>query len=399
MNVIVTLEQRFERLPDGSVWTASPYARPFWDRYLQVFGTVRVLARVRPVAQAPDGAARCDGNGVSFSALPPYVGPWQYARTAGQVRRAVAAAVEPDDAVVMRVPSQVAACIHPLLAHRGQPYAVEVIGDPHEVFARGVVDHPLRPFLRWQFRRQLRRQCAGAAAAAYTTERVLQARYPCSARSESIFHMPIADDTLVAAARAVPSPSKRLALVSVGSLAQLYKGADVLIEAVRICVAGGADLTLTVIGGGRYLPQLQAQARAADLGDRVSFAGHVPAGEAVRDQLDVADLFVLASRTEGSPAAVVEAMARGLPCLATAVGGVVELLSPDDLVPPGDAAALAVKIGEVTGDRQRLGLMAARNLAAAQRYRESVQLPRWADFYRYVHDVTYSWLAGGPGAP
>jgi len=43
--------------------------------------------------------------------------------------------------------------------------------------------------------------------------------------------------------------------------------------------------------------------------------------------------------------------------------------------------------------------MAARNLAAAQRYRQSVHLPRWADFYRYVHDVTYSWLAGGPGAP
>lgn len=393
MNVVVTLEQRFDRLPDGSVWTASPYGRPFWDRYLEVFDTVRVLARAQPVEHAAPGAARSDGEGVSFCALPYYVGPWEYLQAAPRLRRAVIAAVGPADAVVLRVPSQVAACLHPVLGRRGQPYGVEVIGDPGEVFARGVVDHPLRPYLQWHFRRQQRRQSAGASAAAYTTEGVLQARYPCPSHSESIFHLPIGDETLLAAPRQAAQSSARLRLISVGSLAQLYKGGDLLIEAVRMCVADGHDVALTVVGGGTYLPQLQAQARDAGLGDRVTFVGHIPAGKAVRDQLDAADLFVLPSRTEGSPAALVEAMARGLPCLATAVGGVVELLPPDDLVPPGAAAVLATKIEEVAGDRQRLGRMGARNLAAAEEYRAAVQRPRWARFYRYLHDITSVWVA------
>jgi len=397
LNVVVTLEQRFERLPDGTVWTASPYSRSFWDRYLQVFDGVRIAARARPVEHPSDGAGRVDGGAVSFCALPFYVGPWRYLQLRRQLRRALTEAVGPSDAVVLRVPSQIASCVQPLLARRGHPYAVEVIGDPHEVFAAGVVDHPVRRYLQWHFAHEQRVQCAGAAAAAYTTERVLQSRYPCPAHSVSVFHMPLDDDVVVAAPRSPPPPASRLRLVSVGSLAQLYKGGDVLIEAVRTCVARGVDLGLTVVGGGTYLPQLQAQAREAGLGDRVVFTGHVPAGRSVRDRLDAADLFVLPSRTEGSPAAVVEAMARGLPCVATAVGGVVELLAPEDLVPPGDAPALAALIGQVAGDPDRLRRMAARNLEAVRHYRASVQLPLWEAFYRHVRGITSQWAATGRG--
>ncbi|GAB3976194.1 glycosyltransferase family 4 protein [Plantactinospora veratri] len=80
------------------------------------------------------------------------------------------------------------------------------------------------------------------------------------------------------------------------------------------------------LGDGRYRPRLERL--ATDLGVRrqVHFTGTISAATEVRRQLDAADLFVMPSRTEGLPKALIEAMARGLPAVATSVGGIPELL-------------------------------------------------------------------------
>ncbi len=81
-------------------------------------------------------------------------------------------------------------------------------------------------------------------------------------------------------------------------------------------------------------------------------------------------------------------MARGLPCIATTVGGIPELLAPEDLVPPNDASALAAKIREVVDSMARREQMSQRNLTAAQQYVESVLQPRREEFYRHIWAVT-----------
>jgi glycosyltransferase involved in cell wall biosynthesis len=131
--------------------------------------------------------------------------------------------------------------------------------------------------------------------------------------------------------------------------------------------------------------------------DRITFTGALPAGPAVRGQLDLADLFVMPSRTEGLPRAMVEAMARGLPCIGSSVGGIPELLAQEDLVPPGDADALARKIAEVAGDPHRLAAMSARNLAKAKLYSGSALAERRMAFYRHVREATEKWLDNGSG--
>ena len=65
-------------------------------------------------------------------------------------------------------------------------------------------------------------------------------------------------------------------------------------------------------------------------------------GHGVTEQLDAADVFVLPSRQEGLPRAMIEAMARSLPCVGSDVGGISELI-PDWVVPPNDPQALALK--------------------------------------------------------
>lgn len=88
---------------------------------------------------------------------------------------------------------------------------------------------------------------------------------------------------------------------------------------------------------------------------------------------------------------MIEAMARGLPCVGTTVGGIPELLPPEDLVPPGDVPALAAKIRQVLGDPQRLAQMSRRNLEKAREYSEHMLTPRRDEFCRYLLRRTEEW--------
>jgi glycosyltransferase involved in cell wall biosynthesis len=394
MNLIVTAEYRFDRTPDGVVWTQTGYAHSFWKRYLAVFDHVRVVARVRKVPSAPLDWKHADGEGVSFAAVPHYLGPWQYFLRARRVQCAARNAVDANDAVILRVSSQIAACIEPRLRRTGHPYGVEVVGDPYDTFAPGAMRHPLRPFFRWWFTRQLQRQCAGACAAAYVTEHALQRRYPArpGAFSTHYSSIQLPDAAFVSVPRPPHQGARTFTLIIVGTLAQLYKAPDVLIDAVAVCVRERLDLQLVLVGDGKHRSELEARVAARGLGDRVCFRGLLPAGEAVRAQLDQADLFVLPSRQEGLPRAMIEAMARALPCIGSTAGGIPELLPPEDLVPPGDVAALARKIREVVNDPERMARMSARNLEKAKEHSDEVLCERRTAFYQYVRERTEVWI-------
>jgi glycosyltransferase involved in cell wall biosynthesis len=123
-----------------------------------------------------------------------------------------------------------------------------------------------------------------------------------------------------------------------------------------------------------------------------ALAGELSAGEEVRAQLDQADLFILPSRQEGLPRAMVESMARALPCIGSRVGGIPELLASDDLVPPGDVMALAEKIREVLTDPQRLAAMSLRNLTLSRQYHEEILRKTRFRFYEHLKAKTTEWM-------
>ncbi|PGH45677.1 glycosyl transferase family 1 [Micromonospora sp. WMMA1996] len=390
MRVTVTAESRFLRTPDGRVWIEIGPDHAIWTRYLAAFDKVRVVARVLDVPEAPAGANRVDGPGVHVWALPHYVGPAGYVRNLPGIRRAVIGATDGADAVILRVPSPMATMLSNWLDRRGRPYALEVIGDPYDVFAPGVVDHPLRPVLRRWCTGAMRRQCRSAVAVSYETTRTLQARYPArpDVPAMGISSVDLPDDAYVASPRVAGPAPQRPTLVSVGSLEQLYKGIDTLIEAIARLDATVPPVHLVHVGVGRSRPALEDLAARSGLADRVRFVGWLPGVDALRDQLDSADLFVMPSRTEGLPRALIEAMARALPAIGSTAGGIPELLAPDAMFQPGDAAGLAALIGRTVTDPDRLAEHSRRNLTRAREFSADRLGARRTEFYRSVADWT-----------
>lgn len=388
MKVVVTVESRLVRTPEGAVWTRSGPSYQFWTRYLAAFDDVRVMARTSEVASVPDDAKRVDGPSVEVWPLPAYLGPAAYLRRRIALGRAIHKGAESTDAAILRVPSVIGSLLATSLTQHGRQYALEVVGDPYDVFAPGAVRHPLRPLLRQWSTRKLQAACASATAVSYVTRQYLQQRYPPSmtALTCACSDIELPSDAFTTR-RWAPTPAGAVPmLVSVGSLAQPYKGIDTLIHAVGLLARGGTLVRLTHIGDGRYRSELTALAERLGLAAHISFVGEVPAGAQVRRHLDTADIFVMPSRTEGLPRALIEAMARGLPALGSAVGGIPELLPEPCLVKPDDPQALATRIGQLLSDPGILAEQAARNLGVARGYSSEALTPVRTAFYRAVRD-------------
>ncbi|GAB3141658.1 hypothetical protein GCM10027290_14760 [Micromonospora sonneratiae] len=390
MRVVVTAENRFTRTPDGAVWTVTGPAYQFWTRYLSTFDRVRLVARVLDVPTPGEGASRVDGLDVEVWPVPHYVGPRQFLRQRAAVERTVVAAAGTADAVILRVPSPIGTFLAQTRDRLGLSYGLEVVGDPYDVFAPDVVQHPLRPVLRHWSTMKLRQQCRSASAVAYVTERSLQVRYPATPGTPTVNCSSI--DLTSAAFRPRPRTTDRFSrsgrLVSIGSLDQVYRGVDTLLEALAWLVSAGLPVHLTHIGDGRFRGHLEQMTASLGLTDRVAFLGALPSGEPVRRQLDAADLFVMPSRTEGLPRALIEAMARALPAIATTAGGIPELLPATDLVPPDDPAALAIAIHQMLTDPIRMTTTSQRNLHRAHDFSTHTLTPRRDTFYRAVRDAT-----------
>ncbi len=155
------------------------------------------------------------------------------------------------------------------------------------------------------------------------------------------------------------------------------KRVDVLLDAVATARAQGAPVVLVVVGGGECEAALRAHAAAAQIDDAVRFVGY---RADVEPLLAASDIAVLSSANEGTPVALIEAGAAGLPLVATDVGGVRDVVAEGTgtLVAAGDAAGLGAAIAALAGDAERRGACGA----AAQRH----VLARYRAA-RLVHDV------------
>jgi glycosyltransferase involved in cell wall biosynthesis len=421
VRVLLTSEGHFLRGPGGAIYADGPAKYSAWANYLEAFDEVTVLARVATTGHVdgePAGAAnatrasepqwawreeaRADGPSVSFFVLPDYRGPWEYLRRLPELKDRVRQGVENCDAFILRVPGLVGRLVWRELRRRGRPYALEVVGDPWDALGPGTWRSAMRPVFRRVAARDLKEMCRGAVAVHYVTQSSLQRRYPPAKGAYAVGFSDALMDSAFASAAEMNERFRRIDLIGdvagingargafrigfVGSLAQMYKGPDVLLRAAALCRARGMNVETALVGDGRYAAAMRALAKQLGIEDRTQFLGQLPFGKAVFDFLDSVDLFVMPSYAEGLPRALLEAMARGCPCVGSDVGGIPELLDAGEMVAAGDASALGEKIMEVAASGARLKQMAARNLEKARQFSPELLREVRREFCRFVRE-------------
>jgi glycosyltransferase involved in cell wall biosynthesis len=369
MRVLLTSEARFERTPDGTVWGGAAYGRALWTRYLDVFSAVVVVARVRDVRAPSSGLVEASAPAVQFCALPWYEGLSGLTYALPAVRGRLSRAFDEPIAAILRVPSSIAYLACRVASRAGRPFGAEIVGDPYQVFSPGAFRHPFRLPIRGLATAAQKSLARHSVAALYVTREALQRRYPTHGAAFIASDVALDDAAFQHRRRRQWGASGEFVLVTVGALDQPYKGTAVLLRAVRQLRRENVPVTLRVVGGGRLLERLQRESATLGVAQHVEFLGQQDRG-GVQGALDAADLFLLPSLTEGLPRALLEAMARGLPAVATDVGGIPELLPGECLVAPRDVQALASAIARLAGDRHALERLGERNRSEARNYHE-----------------------------
>ena len=159
------------------------------------------------------------------------------------------------------------------------------------------------------------------------------------------------------------------------------KGCDVLLEAVSRLRR--PTITVSIIGAGSEREFLERAAHATDLQGQVRWHGEI--ADAGR-LLSAFDVLVISSRTEGTPMVLFEAIQSGVPIVTTAVGGIPDVVSPDEavLVAPEDPAALALAIAWAIDDRQAAAERVTRSRALIT---HEYSLSRWIERYTLLYET------------
>lgn len=259
-----------------------------------------------------------------------------------------------------------------------RPYVVKLVADEAYERARraGVFDGTLESFQEWEGDARVRALRVTRTAALRRAAHVfvpsaylrrIALGWGLEEAHVSVLPNPapsIGELPLVDSEPRPPAPDAPLTLAFAGRLTS-QKALGVLLEAV----AAVPSVSLTLLGDGPERERLEAEASRLGLGDRVRFLGGGDRADVLR-LFARADAAVLSSSWENFPHTVVEALAVGTPVIATAVGGVPEIVRDGEnglLVPAGDPAAFADALTRFGGDaslRERLRLAAAPSVEA-----------------------------------
>lgn len=386
-SVTIFLEERFTKLPDGR-YHSIIFGDEFWKRYLSIFDQVHVIARVKEISSEDDLnhfslKNITNKSNVFFHEVPYYHGAKQFIFSFFKILFFMSRISNRADAFILRMPGLLSMMIFPFLFIKGKNYGVELVGDPYDVFGSGGVGGGFSKILQYIFTKFTKFSCYYAKSVAYVTKTKMQFRYPANGKALTTHYSSIAlpANLIIREKSIINFNNGVFNILMVGSMDQMYKGFDVMLAALQQIKTKHPNIVIHIIGGGKYRYKLDAMVEDFDLLENVNFLGLL-SRDTVFMEMDKSDLFVMPSRTEGLPRALIEAMARGLPAIGSNVGGIPELLSKNYIFESENVEQLAALLETVIPDQNLRTEMSKENIAKSWDYEETELQSRREIFYK-----------------
>lgn len=393
MKLLVATDAHIFRTPDGKYWSKYIYGYRFWKRYLNVFSSVRVVARVKDIDEANAKLERVDAEEVEIYGIPFYQGPKQLLLKYAAIQKALRGVSDGCDAALFRMPSQTAQMA---LAHtkKSLPIAGEIVYDPFDDLNKAETGIIIK-ILNRMIHGNLKRFCKKANGVSYVTRETIQNHYPSHARlygeSDQYFESSYSTITLSEDAFTGPrdySGKKSLcAVLSDVAMNGERKGERTLIKAIKAGRDKGYDLRAIIIGDGSKRAEFEAYAAQLGIAEHITFTGLLPSSDAVREVMLKADVFVFPTQAEGLPRGILEAMAIGMPVLSTPVGGIPEVLDADCMFDPMDAEGFSQAMCAMLDNTEKMNQMSVKNYDISRQF-ENLRLQKIRDdFYGKLYNL------------
>lgn len=380
--LVVSTEKRFTLNTNGKIVNEdNTRSRFFWERYLEVFEKVIVVARV-DLQSKIKSTNFVENDRIKVYKLSNYQGAVQGILSYKTIKKEITNLVNmhSEDFFLLRVPGAIGTQIGKILISSQLKYSLEVVGDPFEVYItqKGLISK----ILAYKERANLRKLIKNAESITYVTQFSLQKNYPFHNNGFQTYYSSIQlkNQFFVKEKKFLPEP---LIMIGIGSLEMPYKGVAILLKALVLLNESHINFRLTWIGNGKFLNKYKSFVNDNGLSEKVYFLGSVP-NEEIPNYLQENNIFVLPSLTEGLPRALVEAMASRLICLGSTVGGIPELINKECLFPSKNPQAIFALLQDIHKRFPYYEKYAEINYNRALEYKPKVLNERRKMFYNSI---------------
>lgn len=377
MNILFVHDHVFHWDSKNNYYSGGGLPKKIWQRYLAVFNTITVVGRKGTLVDDTAIASRLalsSSENVSFCLLDNISTVKTKIFGNSRVKKIISELVSSHDAVIARLTSEIGLLAIKEAKKQNKPYAIELVDCPWDaLWNYGTLKAKLyAPILTHNVKRAMRY----SKFSLYVTKDFLQNRYPspfaevidCSNVQISQYSPEILNNRLARIRNNDSTKTIKFGLI--GSLHGKMKGIDVAIKALSLSKQHIGRFEFHILGAGDASTYRQ-QAKYYGISNSVFFDGVLPSGDAVFRWLDNIDIYLHPSYKEGLPRALIEAMSRGCPALATNVAGTPELLTDEYLINSGDYKKLSEKIITIHNDSATLIEMATNNFKVTEKYTSS----------------------------
>ena len=292
--------------------------------------------------------------------------------------------IKKSDFVICRCPGMISHRVAEFAKKGGKPYLAESMGCAWDAYwNHGVIGKTVAPYVYFKMKKVV----YNADYALYVTSQFLQERYPCKNESISASNVlieTIDKDVLKRRLEKIACFDRNLiTLMTTAAVDVRYKGQEFVIKAIPKLNKAGIRVHYILVGGGeqRYLKDV---AKNCGVDEQVEFLGRCTLDEVI-DFLDLADIYIQPSLTEGLPRSMIEAMSRACPIIGARTAGIPELIEERFVVNRKSSFDIAEKIVAFSKmSSEELSNIAKRNFEESYNYEKDVLDARRNEYFEKI---------------
>ena len=383
MKALFVHDHKFVKDDKGNFYSYGKLTSQSWNRYLEVFENLEVISRGRELSEEDDinKLSISSRENVTLKSVPTVSSLKGILINSKEVSNTLEDAINKTDVVIARVPSMLGRLAIKIAKKKKKPYAVEVVADAWDELwnygnIKGKLFAPVGHYLT-------KKRISDSPFAIYVTSNYLQEKYPCKGEVQNASNVELKkldEQTLTFRKNKINSMTSPYKLGLIGSLSSGYKGIDTAIKAIKL-INSNPDVELHILGDGDPAKWKQMVERYG-VSNKIFFDGTLTKDN-VYKWLDEIDLYIHPSRQEGLPRAVIEAMSRGCPVVASTVAGIPELIDKSYLHDPKDYNKLAELIKLLLENKEELYEQSKKNFLESKNYEaERLEKVRYDFFMR-----------------
>ncbi len=387
MKLLVVGSAHIYKTKDGKYYSAAIYDNNFFKRYLNVFESVRFCAKVKNVEKVDlKNHMPLDVEGLEIWELPWYRGLKGLLVNLRKTIKSIKKSYDSVDVCLYRI-MQVESMLSYKYRNKKLKYAVEIVNDPSTYF-KGIYKLISHHYMK--------KIVSNANGASYITKKVLQKIYPCrSIKEETRDYFHASYQTLDLDSSLIKKPkvflkdkTQEFKLIHVANnIENDNKGHSTVIKIVKYLNDKGYNVLCNFVGDGSKVDYYKKLARKIKIDHKINFIGRINQKKELIEYMRSHSLFIFPTRFEGLGRVNLEAMAAGLPCLASSVGGVVELYEKKYLFSPYDYKGFGDEIIRLINNTKELNEMSKRNVEFVKTFSSEIQEPIRTEFYNKLRNL------------